>query len=120
MLIAAGGKGGSGNLAQAEEILTGSLLPSLPKPVKNNGLVVGTDSDGKNKVCYVLSLLIWLNNNKIHVQAFIKLYSFDILNFLNLTELVKVFFLDSMLHFSSVWLGPGNQSIWGCKVASTK
>ena len=58
MLIAAGGNGGSGNLAQAEEILTGSLLPSLPKPVKNNGLVVGTDSDGKNKVCYVLSLLI--------------------------------------------------------------
>ena len=52
MLIAAGGKGGSGNLAQAEEILTGSNLPSLPRPVKNNALVMGTDPDGKNKVCF--------------------------------------------------------------------
>ena len=52
LLIAAGGKGGSGNLAQAEDILTGSILPSLPKPIKNNALVVGTDPDGKNKVCF--------------------------------------------------------------------
>ena len=52
LLIAAGGKGGSGNLAQAEEILTGSILPSLPWPVKNNAFVMGTDPDGKNKVCF--------------------------------------------------------------------
>ena len=71
MLIAAGGYGGSGNLAQTEEILTGSLLPSLPRPVKNNALVVATDPDGKNKVCYVLSL-IWLNNRTIHLQALVK------------------------------------------------
>ena len=52
MLIAAGGRDATGNLAQTEEILTGSFLPSLPKPVKNNALVVGTDPDGKNKVNY--------------------------------------------------------------------
>ena len=57
LLIAAGGKGGSGNLAQAEDILTGSILPSLPKPIKNNALVVGTDPDGKNKVCFSFMLI---------------------------------------------------------------
>ena len=54
MLIATGGKGAEGNLAQTEEILTGSFLPSLPSGLKNIALVVGTDNDDKNKVSKVL------------------------------------------------------------------
>ena len=58
MIIAAGGKGDGGDFFQTEEILTGSLLPSLPKPVNNIALLVGTDADGKNKVCSVSSLFV--------------------------------------------------------------
>ena len=47
-----------GDFFQTEEILTGSLLPSLPKPVNNIALLVGTDADGKNKVCSVSSLFV--------------------------------------------------------------